>query len=537
MRVHGSGIYIAAILVGVLSGLICVAFRYTVATICSLRPHLFNHSNPLIAHLAVFSTIFIMLSATGWIVRRFPKASGSGLPQTQALLFGRRVYDKPFTYLLVKFAGGIFSLCSGLSLGREGTSVQMGSLTGYITASLLKLPPGKHRHLIAAGAGAGVSAAFTAPLSSSILIMESLQKVTITTTLICTLLAGGTASIIAKFITPGNIYDSIGVAMPANPQWQLMLLFVAMAIFFAHMGRFFSTLLEKGKLIYARSGRSALFHNLLLASVTWTIGLFFTGMIGGDQTFLVNESTINSYLHPGIAGHPLLTSSINILILALIIVIMSGFTILSHSSGYPGGIFLPMMTIGGLLGKLFYDLQLLIAGSWLTVSTEVPASGTLSGYFMLIGMSAFFIAVVRTPLTGFILISEMTGHYEVFFPTLIVGILVYYLTQILKVTPLNDLLYDFMIKEDVQQPQRTTIYIDAGYGSYFHNKVCGELTLPQGCRLVEICRMEKGKDGKPVNRKIPIEPQLAIQEDDSIGIEVNSSEIEQLYRALASFGE
>ena len=251
----------------------------------------------------------------------------------------------------------------------------------------------------------------------------------------------------------------------------------------------------------------------------------------------MNESTINSYLHPGIAGHPHLTSSINILILTLIIIIMSGFTILSHSSGYPGGIFLPMMTIGGLLGKLFYDLQLLIAGSWLTVSTEVPASGTLSGYFMLIGMSAFFIAVVRTPLTGFILISEMTGHYEVFFPTLIVGILVYYLTQILKVTPLNDLLYDFMIKEDVQQPQRTTIYIDAGYGSYFHNKVCGELTLPQGCRLVEICRMEKGKDGKPVNRKIPIEPQLAIQEDDSIGIEVNSSEIEQLYRALASFGE
>ena len=64
---------------------------------------------------------------------------------------------------------------------------------------------------------------------------------------------------------------------------------------------------------------------------------------------------------------------------------------------------------------------------------------------------------------------------------------------------------------------------------------CAESSL--FLRLVEICRMEKGKDGKPVNRKIPIEPQLAIQEDDSIGIEVNSSEIEQLYRALASFGE
>ena len=544
MRSQGR-IYIAAIIVGVLSGLICVCFRYTVAAISGLRPLLFNHSNPIIVHLAVFSSIFIALLIVGWLVQKFPKISGSGLPQTQALLFGRRVYNKPFTYLVIKFIGGVLSLCSGLSLGREGTSVQMGSLTGYITGRLMDIPEGKKRHLIAAGAGAGVSAAFTAPLSSSILIMESLQKVTITTTLICTLLAGGTAGIIAKLIVPSNIYDNIRVTLPDAHQWQLLLIFCLMAIFFAFAGKLFSTMLIAGKQKYARLRNnsskvcnfSVLSHfaakyfwlfkqSFILATATWITGLFFTDMIGGDQAFLVKESYITSFLHPGIAGYPHLTSFINLLILAAIIAIIVFFTILSHSSGYPGGIFLPMMTIGGLLGKLFYEILIRINDiggnpfEWL--------GGNLSGYFIFIGMSAFFIAVVRTPITGFILISEMTGHYETFFSTLIVGILVFYLTQLLKVVPLNDLLYDFMIKHDTLQPQRTVIFVAVERNSYLCDKKFKEIILPSGCTITQVIRDKK---------EIPTEPNLKIKEDDSIGIEVYSNEIEQLYRALVSYGE
>ncbi len=550
---HNQGkIYIAAFFVGILSGLICVVFRYIIAAINSLRPLLFNHSNPIIAHIAVFSTIFTMLWVAGWLVKKFPKISGSGLPQTQALLFGRRVYNKPFKYLIIKFIGGVLTLCSGLSLGREGTSVQMGSLTGYIAGNLLKVPEGKKRHLIAAGAGSGVSAAFTAPLSSSILIMESLQKVTITTTIICTLLAGGTAGIIAKLITPYNIYDNIPVELPKIGSWHLLVTFIVMALFFAFAGAIFSKMLIRGKALYAgirgkMEKRSLLAgisgESLLLATVTWITGLFFTDMIGGDQAFLVKESTVATYLHPGITGHPLLTTFINLLILASIIAIISSFTILSHSSGYPGGIFLPMMTIGGLLGKLFYDLtnfistSLLPSGIGLFAEDVAGLGENLSGYFIFIGMSAFFIAVVRTPITGFILISEMTGHYETFFPTLIVGILVYYLTQILKVEPLNDMLYEFMIKQDPQQPQRTVIYIDVEYGSYLYNKECANILLPDGCSIVDIVRREKDDNGRWGNKKIPIGPHLVVKENDSIGIEVNSNEIEQLYRALASFGE
>ena len=135
MKNRGYGIFGAAIAVGALSGLICVAFRGAVGAMGGLRPLLFNHNNPTVTHFAVFSSIFAALYITGWLVKKFPKISGSGLPQTQALMYGRRIYNRPFTYLVVKFAGGLLSLCSGLSLGREGTSVQMGSLTGYIAAA------------------------------------------------------------------------------------------------------------------------------------------------------------------------------------------------------------------------------------------------------------------------------------------------------------------------------------------------------------------------------------------------------------------
>lgn len=527
MKVKGSRLYIAAIVVGLFAGAICLAFRYTVNWIAHLRPILFNHDNPIFSHIAVFTTIYLGLLLVGWLIKSFPKISGSGLPQTQALMFGRRVYNKPFTYLLVKYIGGILSLGSGLSLGREGTSVQMGSLTGYLAGKLMRVRKGKRRHLLAAGAGAGISAAFTAPLSSSILIMESLQKVTITSTLICTLLAGAVAGIMAKLIMPGNIYNNIAVAIPQNKEWQLIILFFIMAVFFALLGKLFSVMLLKGKTWYARweahlaqkNKRSAIFkQTFVLATVTWLVGLFFPGMIGGDQAFLVKESAIDTFIHLGPHINPVLAVWLNFAILLLVILIISSFTILSHSSGYPGGIFLPMMTVGGLSGKLFYDILQFCTGGELV-------AGNLSGYFILIGMSAFFIAVVRTPITGFILISEMTGHYETFFPTLIVGILVYYFTQILRVVPMNDLLYNFMIKNATDQPPRTTIYLDVEADSYFEGKTVDMIQLPKGSIITEVIRNRQ---------EVPLQSNLILQENDQIGVEVNSNEIEQIYQALIS---
>ncbi len=512
------GLYLLSIFVGVWAGAVCIPFRYIVNKVSEIRPYIFGSEaeflgikNALLTHAAVFISIYIILLFVALLLKYFPKISGSGLPQTQALLYGRTVYNKPFTYLFIKFTGGILSLGSGLSLGREGTSVQMGSLTGYLTGSLFRTKKSRRRHLIAAGAGAGISAAFTAPLSSSILILESLQKFSMPQTSICTLLAGAIAGIMAKLAIPYNIYDKIAVATPDIIEWKLLIICLAMALFFALAGKLFSKMLLMGKTWYAqldtwkyaRITKNIYSKVAILTVVTFTIGLIFPTIIGGDQTFLVNHAN---------GGHS------NILLLIALIIIISAFTILSNSSGYPGGIFLPMMTVGGLAGKLFYEIM---PDIWLTGT----AGSNLSGYFTLIGMSAFFISVVRTPLTGFILISEMTGHYEVFFPTLIVGILVYYFTQLLKVEPMNDLLYKFMIENTKDESSRSTIYLEVGPDSYFSGKAPQNINLPQNCIITKVYRNKKESDPGTVSALMP---------GDQVEIEINSDEIEKVYQPLVS---
>lgn len=106
--------------------------------------------------------------------------------------------------------------------------------------------------------------------------------------------------------------------------------------------------------------------------------------------------------------------------------------------------------------------------------------------------------------------------------------MVYFLTYVMGVVPLNDMLYDFMIRHSDQQPSRSIIYVNIGENSYLFNKMCRQVILPAGCRIVKLYRNK---------REIPIGPLLKIEADDSIGIEVYSTEIEQLYRALVSFGE
>ncbi|MEF9985880.1 MAG: chloride channel protein [Bacteroidales bacterium] len=513
-----SGLYVLSIIVGIFAGAVCIPFRYVVSWVSGIRPYIFGDEaelfgvkSALLTHVVVFITIYLILMIVALLVKHFPKISGSGLPQTQALLYGRIVYSKPFTYLFVKFIGGIFSLGSGLSLGREGTSVQMGSLTGYLTGSLFRVKQGLRRHLIAAGAGAGIAAAFTAPLSSSILILESLQKFSMPQTAICTLLAGTTAGIMAKLTIPSNIYGGIPTSTPNTTEWKLIVVFFFMALFFAIIGKLFSRMLIIGKTWYSQLDtwkysyitKNTFSKVAILTVVIFTVGLFFPTMIGGDQTFLVTQAS---------KGHE------NIFFLIALIVVISAFTILSNSSAYPGGIFLPMMTVGGLAGKLFYELLFLFP-------YFLGQDYNLSGYFVLIGMSAFFISVVRTPLTGFILISEMTGHYEVFFPALIVGTLVYYFTQMLKVEPMNDILYKFMISTQKDQPIRSTIYLEVGPDSYFAGKTIQTLTLPQNCTITNIQRNKQNLQF--INTTILIE-------GDQIAIEINSNEMEKVYQPLVS---
>lgn len=438
--------YLASILIGTIGGFVCVIFRYLIFHADNLRMALFKSDNIsdfqriinnglnfheilfiITKYLFLFIITVSFLNITRSLVQRFPTTSGSGLPQTKALLEKKMEYKSPFKNIIAKFSGGVLSILSGLSFGREGSSVQMGSLIGFIIGKELKVEEENHNYLIAAGAGAGISAAFTAPLASSILILESLKndntsdlkKLTLST-----LLSGLCAGIIAFIFFPNNIYSSILIEKPELKDYQILIIFIIMAAFFSILGKLFSNLFILIKINYGKFQMKCDRHYISLAVFILIIIFFYPSLVGGNQIFAIEIIENNSY-----------SMLANSLILATLVTL----TIISNATGFPGGLFIPLLSMGGLLGKIFC----------IALANFEIASLDNTGYFVIIGMSVFFISVVRTPLTGFILISEMTSNYDLMFPTLVVGILTYIFTEILKVRPLDDILYDLMMKDRI----------------------------------------------------------------------------------------
>ena len=167
-----------AALVGLGAGLVAALFRATLNGADAVRNQLLIWSH----HFPVFGWIFpILFSMAGAIaslmlVQRYaPEASGSGIPHLEAVMHRLRTLNwkrvRP-----VKFIAGALAIGGGLALGREGPTVQMGASIGDTVSRWTKLSPGEKRTLIAAGGGAGLAAAFNAPLAGVIFVLEEIRR-------------------------------------------------------------------------------------------------------------------------------------------------------------------------------------------------------------------------------------------------------------------------------------------------------------------------------------------------------------------------
>src|SRR5262249_11848519 len=142
-------------------------------------------------------------TATGmaaWLVRRFsPHASGSGIPHVEAVL-KEELLPAPFRLIPVKFLGGLLSIGSGLALGREGPTVQMGASLAHLVGKMFRRGWPDCRVLLAAGAGAGLATAFNAPIAGAVFVLEELVRRFETRIAIAALGASATAISVAGLL-------------------------------------------------------------------------------------------------------------------------------------------------------------------------------------------------------------------------------------------------------------------------------------------------------------------------------------------------
>lgn len=201
MRQQRRRLFPRAALVGLLAGLVAIAFRAVLAAGDNVRNALLTgaHRYPFFGWIlpVLFSAIGASLAV--FLVRHFaPEASGSGIPHLEAVLHRYRELDWK-RVLPIKFVGGALAIGGGLALGREGPTVQMGGTVGAAVSSWLKAGTRERLILMAAGAGAGLAAAFNAPLAGVIFVLEEVQKDFRQAVFGSVFIAAAVADIVARF--------------------------------------------------------------------------------------------------------------------------------------------------------------------------------------------------------------------------------------------------------------------------------------------------------------------------------------------------
>ena len=500
LKLVDARLYFVSLIVGLLTGIVAVPYHYLLQLFYNLRKEFFTSSPPWYLHILLFLLLWGVLVVVAKMTKKWPYISGGGISQTRAAINGRIVYTHSLRQLLAKFVGGVMTLSSGLSMGREGPSVQMGSYIGDLVGKWGHILSGERKQLLAAGAGAGLAAAFAAPLAATTLVIESIERFDAPKTAITTLLAGVVAGAIASMLFPINPYHEIQAIAPDIPYLLQIKLFVLFAVVVSVFAKIYSILMLYVKRWYPAIKQPEYIKLLGLVTMAYIISLTVTDLTGGGEQFLTEQA---------IGG------SNNLYWITAMLLLHMFFTVYSFSSGLPGGNFIPTLVTGGLMGKIC---------ALILVQKGLIAPENIS-YVMLIGMAAFLVAVVRTPITAIILITEITGHFEVFYPSIVVGGLTYYFTQLLEIKPFNVMFYEEMInKPEFKEQKRVTLNVEVMAGAYFDEKQVETLGLPNNCTILNIHR----------NRKNFAPAGMTIQAGDQLTIELDAQDIERLYEPLVS---
>ncbi|RHJ95151.1 ClC family H(+)/Cl(-) exchange transporter [Parabacteroides bouchesdurhonensis] len=500
LKLIDARLYFVSIFVGLLTGMVAVPYRYLLQLFFDSRKAFFDSNPHWYLHLLLFPLLWGVLLFVAWLVKKMPLITGGGIPQTRGVINGRITYKNPLLQLIAKFFGGVMALSAGLSLGREGPCVQIGSYIGNLVSKWGRVLSGERKQLLAAGAGAGLAAAFAAPLASSLLVIESIERFDAPKTAITTLLAGVVAGGVAGFFFPVNPYFKIDAIAPSLPMLEQFKLFLLLAVVISVFAKLYSTFTLWSKQMYPRLKQPVYIKLLYLLIMAYVISLTEINLTGGGEQFLIAQA-MDSYKP--------------VLWVTAMMMIHLVFTAFSFSSGLPGGNFIPTLVTGGLFGQVV---------ALLLVSHGFIGQENIS-YIMLISMVGFLVAVVRTPLTGIVLITEMTGHLDVFYPSIIVGGLTYYFTELLQIKPFNVVLYDEMISmPQYREQQRYSLAVEIMYGSYFDGKLVDKLTLPEHCIIKSVRR----------DRKSLSTQGLILIPGDQVEIEIDAQDIEKLYEPLVS---
>lgn len=268
-------LYLLCILVGAFTGIVTIPYHYLLSKASVLRNLLFTSETHWWIHFLVILSMWIVGLIIHYCVKKCSAISGSGIPQVEGVIYGRFQFNQPLRALILKFVGGLASIGMGLSLGREGPSVQMGAFVARLIGKWTHASVSEQRYLYTGGASAGLSSAFIAPLASSIFIVEELEKFDSVKIIITSLLASTIAGTMAGWAFPGNLYAPINAAYPSElGVIGIILAFIIFSLLLSLVGKLFNFCLLFFQQKYSEIRISIYLKILSVVIVTYIIGYF-----------------------------------------------------------------------------------------------------------------------------------------------------------------------------------------------------------------------------------------------------------------------
>ncbi|MFN8471125.1 MAG: H(+)/Cl(-) exchange transporter ClcA [Anaerolineae bacterium] len=413
---------LVALVAGALTGVAGGLFRLALTWADKAREAVvaYSHGYSYLGWLIPVLAAAFCVGVARFLVRFQPLAAGSGVQHVEAVMRGQADLAPPGV-MPVKFFGGLLSIGAGMALGREGPTVQMGAVIGSTLGRWLRLSKEDISALQAATGGAGLGVAFNAPLGGTFFVFEEVSHYFRVRLTIVTLLACGMAIAVAHLIL-GNPIE-FDVSPPTIPGFWALIPYLGMGLILGALSVAYNRLIVIGLNVFESfTAWPVELRAALVGAVVGAIAWYDPWLVGGGD--VINQRILS-------AGIPLTT-------LAIVFILRWFLGPFCYSAGTPGGLFAPLLVLGAAFGFLYAGV----------LQALMPGLGLQPVGFAIVGMAAFFVGVVRAPLTGIALVVEMTATTSMLVPLLIAAFGAMLVATLLGGEPIYDTLRERMLRKD-----------------------------------------------------------------------------------------
>lgn len=414
-------IFLQGIMIGMITGLIVGTFRWiidhTMKFLFFIYPLM--RQKPIYLIPYVIATLLIVFILGQVIKPVLNNITGSGVPQVEAVMLNENKMNW-WSILWRKYVGGLLAICPGLFLGREGPCIQMGAMVGQAFGeNLFHADPDDLKRLQGCSIAAGLSAAFSAPLAGVFFLVEEITFNFTPKEVLTALAAAMSSDLMTLFFfgTQPCLYLPLEKSLPLTSYWFVTIMGVALGLL-AHLYQY---CLLSLKPVYSKLTKiPKIYHSIIPLLLVIPIGLWNATLLGGSHDF------ISSLFEP-IFMKNIQTGTLSLMLLPLIwFIVRFIFSMISYGASVPGGIFMPILVLGALLGVIFAVIM---------IHFNI-APKRCYGIIIVTSMCAYFGAIEKAPFTALTLLTEMVGSVEQIFPMLITTFIAYFVLDLLGGKPI-----------------------------------------------------------------------------------------------------